>query len=83
MVILLIRISLNVCSFFSKERTSLQQRIENERRELEQAHLRNVRDMQQRLSELEETTKVCLFIFFIICNNLTILKKGINKFKIS
>ncbi|CAF2462986.1 unnamed protein product [Rotaria sp. Silwood2] len=40
-----------------QERTSLQEKMENDRRELEQTHLRNVRDMQKRLSELEETTK--------------------------
>ncbi|CAF1055042.1 unnamed protein product [Adineta steineri] len=40
-----------------QERTSLQQKIENDRRELEQTHARNVRDMQERLSKLEETTK--------------------------
>ena len=45
---------------FFQERTHLQQRIEQERRELEQTHVRNVRDMQQRLAELEETSKVCL-----------------------
>ncbi|CAF4712874.1 unnamed protein product [Rotaria socialis] len=31
--------------------------MENDRRELEQTQSRNVRDMQKRLSELEETTK--------------------------
>ncbi len=46
--------------FCSKERTSLHEKIENDRRELEQTHLKNVRDMQQRLSELEDTTKVCI-----------------------
>jgi hypothetical protein len=51
-------------SNFSKERTSLQEKIENDRRELEQTHSRNVRDMQQRLSELEETTKVCISLLF-------------------
>ncbi|CAF2120888.1 unnamed protein product [Rotaria magnacalcarata] len=40
-----------------QERTSLQEKMENDRRELEQTQSRNVRDMQKRLSELEETTK--------------------------
>lgn len=45
--------------FIFQERTSLQEKMENDRRELEQSHLRNIRDTQKRLSELEETTKVC------------------------
>lgn len=40
-----------------QERSILQQKLELERRENEQLHSRNVRDMQQRLAELEETTK--------------------------
>jgi hypothetical protein len=34
--------------------------MEKDRRELEQTHLQNTRDMQERLSELEKSTKVCL-----------------------
>ena len=40
-----------------QERRILQQKFEQDRRELEQSHQRNVRDTQQRLVELEETTK--------------------------
>jgi len=42
-----------------KERTNLQEKMEKDRRELEQTHSQNTRDMQERLSELEKSTKVC------------------------
>ncbi len=44
---------------FKKERTNLQEKMEKDRRELEQTHAQNTRDMQERLSELEKSTKVC------------------------
>jgi hypothetical protein len=33
--------------------------MEKDRRELEQTYLQNTRDMQERLFELEKSTKVC------------------------
>ena len=65
---------------FFQERTSLQQKIENDRRDLEQAHTRNVRDMQERLTKLEEATKVCLFYSRLIRTTDSI--SGVNKFEI-
>ena len=62
------------------ERSNLQDKTEKDRRELEQAHSHNTRDMQERIAELEKSTKVCLnqpphsSMFFF---------KGINKFEIS
>ena len=54
--------------------------MEKDRRELEQTHQHNTRDMQERIAELEKSTKVCSLPSFppSIC-----LSSGINQFKIS
>lgn len=39
--------------------------MDKDRRELEQNHLQNTRDMQERLAELEKSTKVRHFLFYI------------------
>jgi chromosome segregation ATPase len=54
--------------------------MEKDRRELEQTYLQNTRDMQERLSELEKSTKVCFnykiskFILVLYLKELTSLK---------
>ncbi|CAF1294840.1 unnamed protein product, partial [Didymodactylos carnosus] len=40
-----------------QERTSLQQKLDNERRDLEQTHLRNIKQLQDNLNELQDSTK--------------------------
>ncbi|CAF4412662.1 unnamed protein product, partial [Didymodactylos carnosus] len=40
-----------------QEKTSLQQKLENERRDVEQIHLKNIKQLQENLNELQDSTK--------------------------
>ena len=53
--------------------------MERDRRELEQTHFQNTRDMQERISELEKSTKVYLNQ---ADKHSTYFFKGINKFEV-